>query len=167
MEEGTQARIINCGIGLIFTGFLFGLAYNYLSEHQALLNAKDAYAPVFSKIAEGQPEAAWRPDYQRIISLNLRNTRAIDVHAHVINMGLLVVLLGMLYPLAGKDRLKANFVRLGFTNAAWIYPLGLLLQMLGFKSPGEIVAAIGAGLGILAFGVFWLGVLRHVPNRND
>lgn len=168
MEQRTQLHIINGGIGLILLGFLFGLVYTYAVEHRALLHMKDGYEAVFVRIAVDPGDAAWRSELESIKSRNLRNTRAIDVHTHVINLGILALLIGLLYPLLPAEGIARRLTGPLFLNAAWIYPAGLLLQMLAFKRFGELIAALGAAAAIAAFAVFCIGVLRSAsPAGGD
>ena len=160
MEQRTQMHIISGGIALILLGFLFGLVYTYTVEHRSLLNMKDDFESVFTHIAVDAGGEAWRDDYESIKAADFRNSRAIDVHAHVINLGILAILIGLLYPLLPSDSAARRVTGALFLNAAWIYPAGLLLQMLRWKQFGEIVAAVGAAAAILAFALFCLALLR-------
>jgi hypothetical protein len=71
------------------------------------------------------------------------------VHGHCINLGILLILLGLLLPAAGEVRGPRTALLPALAASAFVYPLGLFLQYLTFKAAGEIVSALGA-IGVIA-----------------
>ncbi len=75
---------------------------------------------------------------------------------HSINMGVLLILVGLLVPLLARAEGSGMPLLAGFVVAACLYPAGLLLIALKLTFVGEIVAALGAGLAIAVFALLFL-----------
>lgn len=157
-------RIAVTGLSLILAGFLFGLAFSWAVDHEARLVAHDAYRPVFEQIANSGNGDAWPAMERRISERSVAHRRAADTHGHSVNMGILLVLFGLLAPIFA-DRSGSNgrlLLLLGIS--AVVYPIGLSLQFFMLTLVGEIVSAAGA-IGAIAALVallirFWKAVDR-------
>lgn len=158
-------RFVVAGLILILAGFLFGLVFSYLVDHRSRLVTNDAYQPVFELISEAAEDADWQALQKKINSASRIYARAIDVHTHSINLGILVMLMGLLYPLFSGGRHFGRALATGFILAAWLYPAGLMLQMFQFTLFGEVAAAVGAGLAIGTFALLLVGIWRGLESR--
>lgn len=158
-------RFVVAGLILILAGLLFGLVFSYSVDHRTRLTTNDAYQPVFELISEGAEDTDWQTLLREINSASRVYARAIDVHTHSVNMGILVMLMGLLYPVFSGGRRFAEVLAIGFVLAAWLYPAGLMLQMFQSTLLGEVIAALGAGLGIGTFTLLLIGIWRGLESR--
>ena len=150
-----QKPVVIAGLALIIGGLLFGLVFAYVVDHQARLVTADAYQPVFELL--GQNTATdWRALQEKINAQSLTHASAITFHAHSINMGVLLILIGLLVPLLARAEGSGMPLLAGFVVAACLYPAGLLLIALKLTFVGEVVAALGAGLAIAVFALLFL-----------
>ncbi|UCG71540.1 MAG: hypothetical protein JSV45_09735 [Chromatiales bacterium] len=156
--NGSSRLLLIAGLLLILAGFLFGLGFSLAVDHQARLVAFDDYGPVFVSLGEAGviPDEVHAASDQR----SLAHRRAMDVHTHSVNLGILLLLIGLLSPLLAGGQTWQRRGLLALAGAAWLYPAGLLLQFFGSTRAGEIVAAIGAAVIIVAFAVVFLRISR-------
>ncbi|MBI4306881.1 MAG: hypothetical protein HY678_11235 [Chloroflexi bacterium] len=151
MNSAAQQGLFISAVALMLFGMVFGLAINYAADHRARLALNEAYDPVFALLSEGADAEAVNMRHSRISGTSLRHSRAMDFHTHSINMGILVLLAGLLYPMIPARRAIDAWAITGLAIAAWLYPGGLLLQFFGMRLAGEILAAAGAVLAIITF----------------
>ncbi len=156
--------VVFAGLALIVAGLVFGLAFNYFGDHQARLVVYDAYRSTMEAIIQGEPDDVWQQHRDATNERGQTHRRAIGVHTHGINMGIVLVLLGLLTPLLGRLKNGSNRVVWGLVGAAWVYPLGLVLQFAGLTLAGQAVAALGAGVAVLALIVLFRQMSRAVDN---
>lgn len=170
MKALTQ-RMVLAGLALILVGFVFALAHSLSHGHQARLVAHDAYRPVFEAISEAAGEAEWREREAEVTEVSVRQRRAADTHGHAVNMGVLVILIGLLTALFDRTSTGTSSASraagIGFALFAALYPAGLFLQYLRLTTAGEVVAAIGAvgAIGCLAW--LYLKLVRAVDRLGD
>ena len=145
-----QRRMTLAGLMLILAGFVFGLVFSWSVGHEARLVAHDSYQPVFEAIADDGSQAEWRALEQGITERSIAHRRAADTHGHSVNMGILLILVGLLAPLFA-DRGSTRLL-LALAVAAVVYPIGLSLQFFGLTTAGEFVSAAGAIGAIVALG---------------
>jgi hypothetical protein len=162
-------RLIVTGLALILGGFLFSLAFSLSVDHQARLVAHEAYQPVFEEIVNDISNEDRRSLAAGITKTSVAHRRAADVHGHSINMGILLILIGLLTPLlAARNAGTGSNNRLIIVLAlsAVVYPAGLLLQYLTFTVAGEIVAALGAAAAILSLAALYVRIWKAVDRLN-
>ncbi len=150
-----QKPVVIAGLALIVVGLLFGLVFAYTMDHEARLVVADAYQPVFELLGENTA-TDWQALQEKINAQSLTHASAITFHAHSINMGVLLILVGLLVPLLARAEGSGMPLLAGFVVAACLYPAGLLLIALKLTFVGEIVAALGAGLAIAVFALLFL-----------
>lgn len=152
-------RLTLVGLLLILAGFVFALLFGWSVGHQSRLVAHDAYQPVFEEIAARGGSGKWREFEEQITSSSITHRRAADVHGHSINMGILLIMIGLFAPLASGagERLLT-----GMAAAAVTYPAGLFLQFLGLELAGEVVAAIGAAGAVAVLAAFGFKLSKAV-----
>lgn len=146
------------GLLLVLAGIVFGAGFGIAVDHEPRLAAFDDYGEVFSRL--GEAEATRQEIDAAIDRRSVAHRRFAGVHTHSVNVGILLLLLGIVSPVlgsAGAPRPRGIVV---LAVAAWIYPAGLLLQFLGLRLAGEIVAATGAVAIIAAFSLFFLKMVR-------
>jgi hypothetical protein len=157
-----QRRMILAGLLLILAGFVFGLCFSSSVGHEARLVAHDSYQPVFEAIADDGSQAEWRALERGITERSIAHRRAADTHGHSVNMGILLILVGLLAPLFAERAGAHRPLLLVLAVSAVVYPIGLSLQFFRLTTAGEIVSAAGAIGAIAALGAllirFWKAV---------
>jgi hypothetical protein len=153
-------RLIGIGLLLILAGFLFALLLNWSTGHEARLVAHDAYQPVFERIASGDGE--WRELEQAISRNSIAQRRGADVHGHSVNMGILLILIGLLSSIINRNGGIDGRLLLAMAAAAVIYPTGLLLQFMEPGLLGEAVAAVGAAGSVAVLAALYVRLSRAV-----
>ncbi|MEJ8569680.1 hypothetical protein [Elongatibacter sediminis] len=169
MTAWTQ-RMVLAGLVLILLGFVFALVHSLSYGHQARLVAHDAYRPVFEEIAATGDETSWQETEAEITAVSVAQRRAADTHGHAVNMGILVILIGLLTPLFERARSGDGGAPRGagiaFALFAGLYPVGLFLQYLRLTTAGEIVAAIGAVGAIACLAWLFLKLRKAVDGLD-
>ena len=146
-----QKWLVTGGLLLITAGLVFGLVYGWLVEHGTLLVLKESYGAALRAAAAGDA-SEMRSGAQAGQEANYRLVRAVDVHTHIIKMGTVVLLAGLLWPLLGSARKTS--VALGLMGGAVVFPLGVLLEIYTHSTAAQAVAATGVGLALFSFGDF-------------
>lgn len=164
-----QQPILIFGLGIVVAGFVYGFAYNFGVDHTPLLKMKEApYETTFLQLAQGidSEEAAALPDaLNQIKEKTVSYTRAIGAHTHAIYLGVLVVVLGVLYPLVRRSAGWLRQVVRLFIAGACIYPTGLTLQVFGYVLAGEALAVIGSGSVIFSLALICMQLLKFEPDK--
>ncbi|MEK6407911.1 MAG: hypothetical protein AABN34_13195 [Acidobacteriota bacterium] len=157
--SGSRKLLIVSGVMLAIWGMSFGLYYAFFVEHQALGKIGSSLATGFAHGASGDLIAA-HASLQTYADTQFDYVRSVDVHSHWIGLAMLLIVFGV------------AFDRVGFTEGrrvllAWLlvagsvtFPLGVILQTLDRGIIPQAVAAIGAGLVIIALGAVALGFAR-------
>lgn len=157
-------RMIITGLSLTLAGLLFGLGFSWSVEHEARLVAHDAYQPVFVQIGGNGDGDGWRARAREITKRSVAHRRAADTHGHGVNMGILLILVGLLTPLFADQSSINRRLLLLLGVSAVVYPIGLFLQFFAFTLAGEIVSAAGATGTIAALAAllvrFWKAIDR-------
>lgn len=156
--EYIQRRTIVIGLVLIIIGFLYGFGYSYLVNHESLLQRRDAYEPVFIHLAQDfdtTKESEVLDSLNQISQQNVAYIRAVGAHTHAINLGLLVIFVGLLLAVAFDNYEKARWLVISLLGGACAYPAGLALQSAGFVVAGEVFALLGSAAVVIALGLFF------------
>jgi len=152
MSRG-QRWLLGGGLVLVTAGLLFGLLYGWLVGHGTLLVLKDSYGAAVQAAAE-RNAAGMQAGLKSGQKANYKLVRAVDVHTHLIKMGTVLLLAGLLWPLAGNG--KSWRLAGALIASAVIFPLGVFLEIYTHSRIAQGVAGLGAGLTILIFaGMCW------------
>jgi hypothetical protein len=161
--NGSRKVLIISGMLLAIWGMGFGLYFALFVEHQMLDKLGGSLAASFTDGAKSDLIAA-RASLQTYSETQFDYVRSVDVHSHWIGFAMLLIVFG------------AAFNRLGFRESrrlllAWLlvagsvtFPLGVELQTLDRGIIPRAVAALGAGLVIIALGAIALGFARRERN---
>lgn len=160
-------RFVVAGIVLILAGFAFGLFFGWSVGHETRLAAYEAYQPVFETVANQGENAKWQAMENRISARSVQHRRAADVHGHSINMGILLIIVGLLLPVLTNVGGRAVAALPALIAAAFVYPFGLSLQFMGFTTAGEAVSALGAVVAIVALGTIYVLFSRTVNSLHE
>lgn len=149
--------LISTGLVLTVLGMLLGLSFSYVVDHQPRLVAHDAYGDLVEASGSHEPQAHREQLRASLDARSIAHRRATDSHAHAINMGMLLMLIGLFVPIvASSGAPVSRSLALTAVAAAFLYPMGLVLQLGGWLLPGEIVAAIGGALVVTSLALlFW------------
>lgn len=147
-------NVLLAGLALVVAGLVFGFVFGFYADHEARLVAYDAYEPTFEAVMRKETASAWQAELEQANIASRTQRYAATVHTHGVNMGMLLILVGLLTPLLGQLLRQSRLLLWAIGSAAWIYPLGLLLKFAGLTRSGEAMAALGAALAIAA--MLWL-----------
>lgn len=159
-----QRWVIVAGLGIILTGLSLGLIYNFLVGHETLLALKDSYQEAFVAAAEGNGQVSGI-ELEKSQKRVFQYVRAIDVHTHLIKMASLAVLVAIISPCSGWGPKTNSRLTVSLLTSAGLFPLGVFAEIFSKSILSQGIAAGGALLGIGAFTLFVLGMLRAKSNR--
>lgn len=157
-------NVVLGGLGLVVAGLVFALVVSFYLDRETRLVAYDAYRPAFSAVAQDRDDVLWRAELALANQTSLAHRRAAAVHTHSVNMGILLILIGLLAPLLGRLGKQSTWLISATIGAAWIYPSGLLLKFAGLIAWGEALAGIGAALAIAAMLLLFTNLSRAVDS---
>lgn len=148
------------GLALVIAGLVFGLVAGLYAGNEARLATYDAYQPTFLAVMQDASGGEWQAALEKANQRSMAQRRAATVHTHGVNMGMLLILVGLLAPLLAQLKSPRPLLLWAMIAAAWIYPLGLLLKFAGKVPWGEALAALGAALAIGVLAWLFLNVSR-------
>lgn len=162
--ESLQRRLIICGVSLILVGLLFGIGFSFVSDHTSVMKLKDWYQPAFVGLSEDLVSKTGGESrrLEMIESISERATdyrRAVGAHAHAINLGLVMIILGLIFAFTFSDNKHARWVARMLALGGCVYPAGLALQAFGLIFLGEAFALVGAGLVLAGLGSILLALM--------
>jgi hypothetical protein len=169
--ESLQRRLIVFGVGLILVGLVYGHAYSLISNHTALLTIKDDYQAIFVDVTQAVDkndiEAFSLNDIDEVNSKSTRYRRAVGAHAHAINLGLLITIIGLIFSFVLAGNKHACKIGYGLLAGSICYPTGLALQATGQILAGEALALTGTCLvlGCLSITLF-IVLLKSTPSAD-
>lgn len=152
-----QRGLVICGVSLILSGLVFGIGFGFVADHASVMTVKDWYQPAFVGLSEGLANKTGNmSDHMALIeSIGQRATqyrRAVGAHAHAINLGLVMIILGLILGFAFTDKRYAKWVAWALAVGGCVYPVGLVLQAFGLVFLGEAFSVMGAGLMLAGLG---------------
>lgn len=154
--EGGIRMLLATGIALALAGMLAGVAMAWAADHQARLAVHERYEGAFAPQTGAGDAAGTR---ERRQAMSLRYQRAVGVHTHAINTGLLAVLAGLVAAIGG-DAGRRGVASAVLAGAAVLYPVGLFVHLTVPGPIGQWLAAFGAVAVTAAFAVLVAGTLR-------
>lgn len=162
--SGSSRLLVVSGVALAIWGMNFGLYYALFAEHQALDKIGGSLAAAFADGAKGDLIAA-HDSLQAYADTQFTYVRSVDVHSHWIGLAMLLIVLGIAFDRGGftEDRQKLLAWLLVIGSVA--FPLGVSLQTLDRGIIPQALAAIGAGLVIIALAGIALSFARSERNR--
>jgi hypothetical protein len=161
--SGSRKLLLISGLLLALWGMSFGLYYALFVEHQALDKLGGALATSFTDGAKGDLIAA-RASLQTYSETQFDYVRSVDVHSHWIGFAMLLIVFGVAFDRLGlKESRRLLLARLLVAGSV-TFPLGVILQTLDRGIIPRAVAALGAGLVIIALAAIALGFARTERN---
>jgi hypothetical protein len=161
---GSSRLLVISGVALAIWGMNFGLYYALFAEHQALDKMGGSLAAAFSDGAKGDLIAT-HDSLQAYADAQFNYVRSVDVHSHWIGLAMLLIVLGIAFDrggfTGGRQKLLACLLVIGSVA----FPLGVHLQTLDRGIIPQAVAAVGAGLVIIALAAVALSFARSERNR--
>lgn len=155
-------NVLLAGLALVVAGLVFAFIIGIYVDHEARLAAYDAYGPTFRAIIEDASRSEWQEELAQANRTSMAQRYAATVHTHGTNMGILLILVGLLTPLLAQLRKQSPWLLWAMTGAAWVYPLGLFFKFAGRTQLGETLAALGAALAIVALAWLFVSVSRAI-----
>ena len=158
MSRSRRLLIIS-GVVLAIWGMCFGLYYALFSEHQALDKIGGSLATAFTQGAKGELIDA-RASLQTYADTQFDYVRSVDVHSHWIGLAMLLIVFGVAFDHVAFSESRRMLLALLLVIGSVTFPLGVILQTLERGIVSQAVAAIGAGLVIIALAAITLGFAR-------
>lgn len=157
--SGSRRLLIISGLVLAIWGMSFGLYYALFVEHQALDKIGGSLASGFTQGAKGDLIEA-RASLQTYADTQFDYVRSVDVHSHWIGLAMLLIVFGVAFDRVGFTEARRLLLAWLLVVGAVTFPLGVILQTLDRGIIPQAVAAIGAGLVIIALAAIALGFAR-------
>lgn len=157
--SGSRKLLIISGVVLAIWGMSFGLYYALFVEHQAIDKIGGSLATAFTQGAKGDLIEA-RASLQTYADTQFDYVRSVDVHSHWIGLAMLLIVFGVAFDRVGFAEGRRLLLAWLLVIGSVTFPLGVILQTLDRGIIPEAVAAIGAGLVIIALAAIALGFAR-------
>jgi len=157
--SGSRKLLIISGVLLAMWGMSFGLYYALFVEHQTLDEIGGSLAAGFRHGAEGDLMAA-KESLQGYADKQFVYVRSVDVHSHWTGLAMLLIVFGVAFDRVGPTEGRRMLLALSLVIGSAAFPLGVMLQTLDRGIIPQAVAAIGAGLVIIALAAIALGFAR-------
>lgn len=157
--SGPSKLLIISGVALALWGMSFGLYYALFAEHQALDKIGRSLAEGFSHGAEGDLFQS-RASVQTYADAQFDYVRWVDVHSHWIGLAMLLIVFGVMFDRVGFTEGRRKLLAWMLVAGSFAFPLGVILQTLDRGFIPQAVAALAAGLVIIALATIASGVAR-------
>lgn len=156
---GAQRLLIISGVVLALWGMTFGLYYALFAEHQALDKIGSSLAESFIHGAESDLLLS-RASLQSYADAQFDYARSVDVHSHWIGLAMLLILFGVAFHRLGFAETRRVLLAWLLVAGSVVFPLGVILQTLDRGFIPQAMAAVGAGLVIVALAAILPGLAR-------
>ncbi len=159
--SGAERWLVLAALACMLGASLYGAIHGRAHGDETRLVLREQYAPAFLAAARGDVASA-QALLARGQARQVAVGRAVSVHAHLGNLGVLLLLAGLVLPLTGWGRRGRQVVAAGLIAGAVLYPLGIHLQIgaLGIAIPRAIAGA-GALLTLGSVAALLAGVFRR------
>ena len=158
--SGSRKLLIISGVALAVWGMSFGLYYALFVEHQTLDKIGGSLAAGFRHGAESDLLEA-KASIQNYADTQFDYARSVDVHSHWIGLAMLLIVLGVAFDRVGFAERRRMLLAWSLVIGSAAFPLGVILQTLDRGVIPQAVAAIGAGLAVIALAAIALGFARN------
>lgn len=159
-EMGRASRLLLVsGVALAIWGMNFGLYYALFAEHQALEKIGGSLAAAFTAGAKGDLIEA-HASIQTYADTQFNHVRAVDVHSHWTGLAMLLIVLGIAIGCGGFTTRHQTRLAWSLVIGSVVFPLGVHLQTLDRGVIPQAIAAIGAGLVVIALAAVALSFAR-------
>ncbi|MEK6301664.1 MAG: hypothetical protein AABO41_13220 [Acidobacteriota bacterium] len=157
--SGPRKVLIISGAALALWGMSFGLYYALFAEHQALDKIGRSLAESFTHGAESDLFLS-RESLQTYADAQFDYVRSVDVHSHWIGLAMLLIVFGVMFDRVGFTESRRMLLAWMLAAGSFAFPLGVILQTLDRGFIPQAVAAVGAGLVIIALAAIVPGLAR-------
>jgi len=157
--SGASKHLIISGAALALLGMSFGLYYALFAEHQALDKIGKSIAEGFTHGAEGDLFLS-RSSLQTYADAQFDYVRSVDVHSHWIGLAMLLIVFGVVFDRVGFAESRRTPLAWMLVGGSFAFPLGVILQTMDRGLVPQAVAAVGAGLVIIALATIATGLAR-------
>jgi hypothetical protein len=161
--SASRKLLIISGVMLAIWGMSLGLYYALFVEHQTLDEIGASLATSFTGGAKGDLIAA-HASLQTYSKTQFDYVRSVDVHSHWIGLAMLLIVFGVAFDRLGFKESRRLLLAWLLVVGSVTFPLGVMLQTLDRGIIPQAVAALGAGLVIIALAAVALGFARTERN---
>jgi len=160
----TQRLVFIAAFVFIACGIVFGFIHAWSVNHGTLLVLREQYKDgwLASTIQPSNP-----PDdpLSRAKQMNYRYVRVVDAHTHIIKLGTVLLLVGLVQPLVVLPLKRKRALAAMFIVGSCIFPSAVLAET-SIKGPlPQIFAAFGALLVIVSFAGFLYGLMLGTSSQ--
>ncbi|HSB09543.1 MAG TPA: hypothetical protein VLM38_08670 [Blastocatellia bacterium] len=161
--SGSRRLLITGGVALAVWGMGFGLYYALFAEHQTLDKIGGSLAASFRDAAAGDLIGS-RASLQTYADTQFDYVRSVDVHSHWIGLAMLLIVFGVAFDRIRLDESRKLLLAWSLVVGSVTFPLGVILQTLDRGIMPQAIAAVGAGLVIIALAAIAPGFARTERN---
>jgi hypothetical protein len=164
--SGARRLLLAGGIALALWGMGYGLWYAVFAEHQALEEIGVSLSTAFSDAAQ-RDAAQSGAALLRYKESKYIYDRQVDVHSHWIGLAMVLIVLGLCFDNVSFSEKTKLWLAAGFLAGAFVFPLGVLLQVYDHGPLPRIVAISGSALEIASLSLIAVGLARRQSSTPD
>lgn len=160
----SQKVLVLGGLLLAAFGMLYGLHYALFVEHQTLAGMGASLTQAFVEAA-GRHPAESGTALASYTHTKYIYVRQVDVHSHWVGLAMLLVVLGACFNhVSYSERLRC-FVAVALTVGAFLFPLGVWLQIaVSGPMPSALAVAGSALVTVAMILTIWGFAPKRVPS---
>lgn len=162
--SGPGKLLVVSGVALAVWGMSFGLYYALFAEHQTLDKIGGSLAEGFIEGAKGDLIAA-HAALRTYADTQFNYVRSVDVHSHWIGLAMMLIVFGIAFDRGGLTMSRRMLFEWLLVIGSVTFPLGVSLQTIDRGITPQAVAAIGAGLVIIALAAVAMGFVHSERNE--
>ncbi|MFY9571714.1 MAG: hypothetical protein WAV20_09980 [Blastocatellia bacterium] len=157
--SGSRKLLIVSGVSLAIWGMSFGLYYALFVEHQTLDKIGSSLTTSFTHGAKGDLIEAHEA-LQIYADTQFDYVRSVDVHSHWAGLAMLLIVFGVAFDRVAIDEKRRLLLASALVVGSITFPLGVILQTLDRGIFPQALAAVGAGMVIIALAAIALSLAR-------
>jgi hypothetical protein len=160
----TQRLVFIAALVFIASGVVFGFIHAWSVNHGTLLVLREQYKDGWLATATQASNPPEDP-LSRAKQMNYRYVRVVDAHTHIIKLGTVLLLVGLVQPLVALPDKRKRALAAMFIVGSCIFPIAVLAETSIKGRVPQIFAAFGALLVIVSFAGFVYGLLLGTSSQ--
>lgn len=157
--SGSGKTLIIGGLLLVIWGMSYGLWYAVFDEHQTLVRMGTSLATAYAKAAERDLPAA-NAALDDYAATKFEYVREVDVHSHWSGLAVLLFVLGLMFEQVRFAERTRQMLAWALVAGSILFPTGVILQTVWYGAATQGLAAVAAGLLIVALAAVAWGFAR-------
>jgi hypothetical protein len=161
MMANSRKLLVLGGMALAALGMLYGLYYAVFVEHQTLDQMGGSLAQAFASAA-ARDVAQSQTALEAYAGMKYDYVRQVDAHSHLIGLGMLLVLLGVLFGRVNFSEAIRQAIAICLLAGSALFPLAVILQTYHHGAfVFKALAVVGPGLVIFGLTTTAWGFARQ------